>query len=136
MKKKIIFTIVFGFLSLLPMTAVEWQESSLSYKNVPVYRVVTAPEVYVVYYAKYGEQIGYVTIPKRWTKRTADTPAKLRIRSLPVGLQPYLTIITKDKQFYKAYLTVPNNRNSSAWEQTMRNDQFKDDGKETIELDL
>ncbi|QTQ11652.1 hypothetical protein HRI96_05190 [Treponema parvum] len=134
MKKNIIFAFFVLLFAAFYASAVEWQESSLSYINTPVYRILDASDVYVVSYAKDGLSVGTVTIPKRWIKRDGKNPAKLSFRSLPTGMKSYMTVITKDKAFYKVMLTVPTDHRQLPWGQVTDSTKFPDDGKDTLEM--
>lgn len=136
MKKYFLFALLTAFVAIIPLTAQEWQAAELSYRNVPVYRVLDTPETFIVFYAKYGAATGTVSIPKRWAVKSATTPAKLAIRPLDTGLQPYLTIITKEGSFYKAYLNMPADKRATSWGTVSNVGAYKDDGKETLELEF
>lgn len=91
----------------------EENKTNLTYINVPIYKTYDQRQAYIVHYQKNGSKIGQVLIPKQWFKQNAEKKAVLRI--LPRFLSPYLTVIYKDGNFYRALLNMPSNRNDSHW---------------------
>ncbi len=79
--------------------------ASFTYRNVRVYKVYDYKTAYVVLYEKGGVGVGSVTIPKKWYAKKASE-RKLEFRNLPAGLDPYMTVIYKDEEFYKVWLTL------------------------------
>lgn len=86
--------------------------SDISYTNVRIYKVLDQLDSYIVLYEKGGVGIGQAVLPKKWFK---ESPRKLEFRTKPGNLNPYMTVIKKGGEFYKVWLTVPINRNNSAW---------------------
>ena len=78
--------------------------SNFTYRNVRIYKVYDYKTAYVVLYEKGGVGVGTVTIPKKWyAKKSSER--KLEFRNLPKGIDPYMTIIYKDDEFYKVWLS-------------------------------
>ena len=122
--KKILTAALLALLFVLPSFAQETAEKSkpiwdhgdnvsdLTYRNVTIYRVLDQKDSYVVIYAKRGIGIGQAVIPKKWFK---ESPRKLAFRTKPASLNPYMTVISKNGEFYQVWLTVPVSRNDSTW---------------------
>jgi len=121
--KKILTAVILAMFLALPLfaegegnTKPVWDHgdnvSDLTYQNVKIYKVFDQKESYVILYAKQGLEIGQAVIPKKWAK---ETPQKLAFRKTPSGLSSYMTVIKKGGEFYKVWLTIPVNRNSSVW---------------------
>lgn len=86
--------------------------SNISYHNVQIFRILDQADAYVIVYQKQGLHVGQVSIPKKWFK---ETPQKLQFRNKPKQLDPYMSVIYKDGQFYKVILTVPSSRSDAVW---------------------
>lgn|SRR5574344_132124 len=122
--KKILATVLFGLILILPVVTEDaakstkpvWDHgdnvSDLYYENITIYKVFDQKESYVVLYAKGGVGIGQVVIPKKWA---TEQPRKLEFRSNPGNILSYMTIITKNGEFYKVWLTLPKSRLNSIW---------------------
>ena len=93
-------------------TSDDSSSSNLSYRNVSVHKIFDQKEVYIVLYAKNGNGVGQVMIPKSWAK---ETPSKIQFRLLPKGLNPYMTVVYKDNEFLKVILTMPSPKIGSTW---------------------
>lgn len=109
----------------------EFQEAKVSYHNVTVYKVLDHRQAYVVLYAKGHGDVGTVTIPKKWYK---DAPSKLYFRQLPKGMQPYMTVVSRDDSFDHVILTMPTSRANSAWGVADSNVVIEDADKDTLEI--
>ena len=79
-------------------------DGNLTYRNVVVYKVFDHKDVVIVMYAKHDKSMGQVMLPKSWLH---ENPRKLTYRELPVGLNPYMTVLEKDGEFYKVILNLP-----------------------------
>lgn|SRR5574344_2699371 len=122
--KKILAAAFLAMLLVLPMFAEEsgetkkpvWDHgynvSELYYKNVTIYRVLDQKDAYIVLYAKHGVGIGQAVIPKKWAK---ETPRKLAFRTKPGNIDPFMTVITKNGEFYKVWLTLPISKANPVW---------------------
>lgn len=106
--------------------------SALSYRNVKVYRVLEAKEAYVVLYEKSGLKTGTVTIPKDWGERV---PRKLEMRKCPKTVPPYMTVLYKDGEFYKVWLTLPTSKTASVWGVVPHGYTVPDTDKETLDIE-
>lgn len=90
--------------------------STFSYENIPVLKVMESREGYVIIYQKNKVGIGSTVIPKTWAKGTPDNPRKLKIRKLEPGVvKPFMTIIKKEGNFHRVYLTIPMNKSDALW---------------------
>lgn len=109
-------------------------DGNLTYRNVVVYKVFDHKDVVIVIYAKHGKNMGQVMIPKTWSH---ENPRKLVYRILPKGLNPYMTVISKDGEFYKVLLTLHSVTNpDSTWAVANRHlDVGEAANAETLELD-
>ena len=122
--KKILAAALLAVLLVLPTFAEDSAEktkpiwdhgdnvSELSYQNVKIYRILDQKDSYVVLYAKNGVGIGQAVVPKKWFK---ESPRKLSFRTKPSTISPYMTVIKKNGEFYKVWLTLPLSRNDSTW---------------------
>ena len=113
------------------------EENQFNYTNVQIYKVLDSADAYIVTYAKDKigrDAIGSVSIPKKWTK---ELPRKLEFRSLPKGLNPYMTVIYNKGEFYKVWLTVPTSRLNKVWGVASPNSSAANvDGVEAIKLEF
>ncbi len=88
-------------------------DGNLTYRSMVVYKVFDHKDVVIVIYAKHGKDMAQVAIPKTWSH---ENPRKLSYRILPKGINPYMTVVTKDGEFHKVILTLPHVRNpDSLW---------------------
>ncbi len=87
--------------------------SEFSYRNVGVYRIFDQADSYIVLYEKQSLEIGKVVIPKAWFKTSA--PRKLDFRHKPAGMGTYMTVLYKNGEFYKVFLTVNPKRSDPVW---------------------
>lgn len=132
-RKGILF-VVFSVLLALPALA-QNTKADISYMSAPVYKILDSTNHYVVFYGKYGAELGIVTIPKKWSKWQKDTPRKLQIREMPKKLSPYITVVKKDNKFLKVMLTVPTDHNNRLWGIADAN-KVDQSEPESIELEL
>lgn len=126
--KKILTALILAMCLVLPLTAEStdgsseektkpvWDHgdnvSNMTYQNVRIYKILDQKDSYVILYAKKGMEIGQAVVPKKWAK---ETPRKLAFRKTPRGLNSYMTVIKKEDEFYKVWLTIPVSRNNSVW---------------------
>ena len=88
--------------------------SSISYRNVPILKILDSKDGYVVLYQKGKIGTGRTVIPKSWNRGNPENPRKLKVRFLPGGkLKSFMTVVKKDGEFHHVVLTVPENRNDS-----------------------
>lgn len=132
-RKGILF-IVFSALMALPALAQD-TKANISYMSAPIYKVLDSTNAYVVFYGKYGAEIGIVTIPKKWSKWQKDQPRKLVIREMPRKMSPYITVVKKDDKFLKVMLTIPTDHNNRVWG-IADNKKVDQSEPESIELEL
>ncbi|MCI1209315.1 MAG: hypothetical protein LKF96_07730 [Treponema sp.] len=147
-KKTVSVVFVFLLISCIPALAREngtgayandkgVEDSSITYENFPVYKVMEAREAYVVVYNPSGTRMTNCVIPKKWQKGTVDDPRKLEIRAMQKNLKPYMTYVKKDGAFYKVLLTLPLSKLDSVW--GVVDDSYKlndaDLSKDTLVLD-
>jgi len=95
-----------------PVYKYPFVESTVSYKQVVVYKVLDQKEAYIVMYSKGHREVGNVVIPKKWYK---ERPAKLRFRALQPGMDPYMTVFYREGNFSHVVLTMPTSRSASVW---------------------
>lgn len=140
--KKIILALLIAVTAVFSISAksVAYKEtsednwSSISYTNVPILKILDSREAYVVIYQKNKIGVGQTVIPKKWTKGDPENPRKLKIRNLGTGkLKPFLTVVKKDGEFHHVILTVPANRQNSAWGVISYKNTVPDTDKETLE---
>lgn len=112
----------------------ETGESSLSYRSIPIYKVLDQKDVYIVLYSKHGVNVGKAMIPKKWYQ---ERPRKLQLRRLDKGLDAFMTIVYKDGEFHKVILTTPNPKTGDVWAVA---DSYTDIGDaaeaETLEIEF
>lgn len=126
---------VSGLFAQVPkdQTKYPYQEATESYRNVQFYKVLDHKDAYIVVYPKSGLRVGQVSIPKKWYK---ENPRKLRFRFLPKGMQPYMSIFTKNGEFDYVLLTVPANRDHEVWGVADSNLVVNDADKDTLKIDF
>ncbi|MBP7480058.1 MAG: hypothetical protein KA785_06375 [Spirochaetaceae bacterium] len=135
--KKIVMSLALLVLVSLPFFAQNSEENSgeFTYFNVQVLRVYEHREAYLVLYNKTSTKMGQVAVPKEWFKY--DSANHSRVRPLPAGVNPYMTVIYKDNEFYKVYLNMPTDRSNSAWAVLSPNiDISSKINKETLEIEF
>lgn len=89
--------------------------TDLSYKNVPVLKVLDAKEGYLVIYQKDHVGVGTTVIPKAWAKGNVDQPRKLKIRNVDTAIESYMSIVTEGGAFKRVVLNVPKSKNNRIW---------------------
>lgn len=135
--KKIVMSLALMVLVSLPFFAQNSEENNghFTYFNVQVLRVYEHKDAYLVLYNKTGTKMGQVAVPKDWFKYNSTNYS--RVRSLPEGMHPYMTVIYKDNEFYKVYLNMPTDRSNSAWAVLSPNiDISSKINKETLEIEF
>ncbi len=135
--KKIVMSLALLVLVSLPFFAqsANQESGSFTYFNVPVLRVYEHNDAYLVLYSRTGTKMGQVALPKEWFRYNSSNHS--RIRALPARLNPYMTVIYKDGQFYKVYLNMPTDRSNSAWSVLSANiDISSKINKETLEIEF
>jgi len=90
-------------------------ESSISYVNVPILKVLEGREGYVIVYQKNQIGVGNVVIPKKWLQSSKEEPGKLKIRTAKTSNSSYMCIVKKDGEFQKVILNVPTNKSNAIW---------------------
>ena len=140
--KKVILSILITFLAVCSSFAVpadrnirnEANWSTLSYENVPVYKVFDSKEAYVIIYEKNKVGVGETVIPKKWAKFVPGESRKLHIRKLPGGkLKSFMTVVKKEGNFHRVILTVPLNKKMSIWGNTTSRKSIEGADKDTLE---
>lgn len=109
----------------------EFVESSVSYRNVQIYKVFDYKNAYVVEYRKGHRDVGMVSIPKKWY---SELPRKLNFRALPKQMEPYMTIVSKEGSFERVILTMPIDRTGPYWA-ISTSGQVSDADKDTLEVE-
>lgn len=141
MKKSLLALLLVCGLTITGVFAQEQAEQTteeyggeLSYRNVVVYKVFDHRDVVVVVYAKHGKDMAQVMIPKSWTH---ENPRKLTYRTCPPGINPYMTVLTKNGEFHKVILTLPHVKSpDSLWTVASPHLDIGDAASaETLELD-
>ena len=124
--KKLLLALAFAASLVLPMAAEDAKEStprvwdhgdnvsSITYQNVRFYKINDTKDSYVVLYEKQGVKIGTAVLPKKWSENK-EGARKLLFRNAPAKIGPYMTIIKKDGEFQKVWVTVPTNRFNPVW---------------------
>lgn len=145
--KKILLALVFAASMIFSAAAEESKESSkpvwdhgdnvsnVSYENVRFYKIYDAKDAYVVLYEKEGVKIGTAVLPKKWTENK-DGPRKLIFRSAPKKISPYMTVIKKDGEFKRVWLTLPLNRFNPIWAMAPAGMPVEGTDAETLNIEL
>lgn len=108
--------------------------SSISYRNVPILKILDSKDGYVVLYQKGKIGTGRTVIPKSWNRGNPENPRKLKVRFLPGGkLKSFMTVVKKDGEFHHVVLTVPANKNDSVWGVISYRQSVEGTDKETLE---
>ena len=107
--------------------------STLSYVNVPVFKVLEGKEAYVVVYPKNKTGIGNVVIPKKWARGNPNEPRKLKFRAVRTANNAYLTVVKKDGEFMKVVLSVPMSKSNSIWGLADYHKDIEGSDKDTLE---
>lgn len=108
--------------------------SSISYRNVPILKILDSKDGYVVLYQKGKIGTGRTVIPKSWNRGNPENPRKLKVRFLPGGkLKSFMTVVKKNGEFHHVVLTVPENRNDSVWGVISYRQSVEGTDKETLE---
>jgi len=134
--KKIVMIFLLAVVVLFPFFAQKTSETegAFTYFNVQVLKVLEHKDAYLVLYNKTGTKMGQVALPKEWFKYNSSNHS--RLRPLPQGMQPYLTVIYKDNAFYKVYLNMPTDRTNAVWSVLSPNiDISSRINKETLEIE-
>jgi len=121
--KKILCVLFAAMMICTAATAVETAKSdrdetkwtSISYVNVPIYKILESKDGYTIIYGKNRMGTGSTIIPKKWAKGNADTPRKLKFRTVTGNLMPFMTVIKKDGTFLRVILNVPNSKGDNIW---------------------
>ncbi len=135
--KKILMSIVLLVLVSLPFFAQNSEEDrgEFTYFNVQVLKVFEHKDAYLVLYNKTSTKMGQVALPKEWFDYNSSNHS--RVRPLPSGMNPYMTVIYKDNSFYKVYLNMPTDRTHSSWAVLSPNiDISSKINKETLEIEF
>ena len=112
----------------------EFQEANVSYRNVQIYKVLDHKDAYIVMYAKSHRNVGTVSIPKKWYSSQITPDAKLGFRPLPKGMNPYMTVISRDGSFERVLLTIPTSKASPIWGVADDSIPVEDADKDTLEV--
>lgn len=110
--------------------------ASISYFNVPVYKILESKQAYVIIYGKNKVGVGNTTIPKKWAKGNVENPRKLKFRNVKGALKPFMTVVSKDGEFKRVVLNVPTSKLDPVWGIAAES-KVNDADKDTLEeLDL
>ena len=140
--KRILTVLILTFIIALPAISQEESkkydnESDLTYVMATIYKVLETTDSYVVIYRKNGAAVGSVTIPKKWERYSStEEVRKLQVRALPPRRDPYITVVTKNGEFYKVFLTLPVERSAKVWGRLKGKTDTDVDSIESIELAL
>lgn len=107
--------------------------SSLSYVNVPVFKIFEGKEAYIVVYQKNRVGVGNVVIPKKWASGSNDSPRKLKFRAVRTAENAYLTVVKKDGEFLKVILNVPMSKANPIWAVADYHKQIEGSDKDSLE---
>ena len=107
--------------------------SSISYQNVPILKIYDQKDAYVVLYEKQSLKIGTAVIPKSWAK---ETPRKLNFRNAQPKIHPYMTLISKDGEFNKVWITINPSRFNSIWGIYPNGEEVQGTDATTLSLEL
>lgn len=108
--------------------------ASITYYNVPIYKVLDSKKAFVVIYSKNLSRSGSgkTTIPKKWARGTVDNPRKLKFRTTTGNLQPFMTVVTEGGEFKRVILTMPASKANRVWG-VAKESAVKDADKDTLE---
>ena len=123
-----------AFADTTPRYKYEYQEAKISYHNVQVYKVLDHRDAYIVMYAKGSRNVGTVTIPKKWYSSAMNADSKLNFRALPKGMNPYMTIIKREGEFERVFLTMLTSKAHAVWGVADVSVQVDDLDKETLDI--
>ena len=112
----------------------EFQESTVTYHNVQIYKILDHQDAFIVMYAKGHRNVGTVTLPKKWYTSAARTDSKLNMRALPKGMSPYMTVISRDGAFERGLLTLPISRSNAVWGVADSTYKVEDANKDTLDI--
>lgn len=108
--------------------------STMTYTQVPVYKVLDSREAYVVIYAKNRIGVGKVIIPKKWGAFNGNETRKLKVRNLQRGkVKAFMSIVKKDGEFHHVILSLPVNKSDTTWGILPHGVQLEGLDKETLE---
>jgi hypothetical protein len=93
----------------------ETKWTSISYVNVPIYKILESKDAYVIVYGKNHTGYGSTVIPKKWAAGNSGNPRKLKFRIVEGKLQPFMTVVTKDGNFLRVILNTPVSKSNSVW---------------------
>lgn len=145
--KKILLALVLAAAVIIPSVAQESNEtktpvwdhgdnvSSITYQNVRFYRIYDTLDAYVVLYEKGGVKIGTAVLPKKWTENK-EGPRKMLFRKAPTKISPYMTIIKKDGEFQRVWVTVPTDRFNPIWGTAPHGMQVEGTDADSLNIEL
>lgn len=109
-----------------------FREAKVSYRSVPIYKVLDQKDAYIVSYAKGHFGVGQVAIPKAWYSTDGNKQTKLQFRPVTKGIAPYMSVFSRDGNFDHVVLTMPTSRNDPVWGVAEAGAQVDDPNKETL----
>ena len=112
----------------------EYQESTVTYHNVQIYKILDHKDAFIVMYAKGHQDVGTVTLPKKWYSSASRVDTKLSFRALPKGMAPYMTVINREGSFERVLLTIPVSRANPVWGVADNGVKVEDADKDTLEI--
>jgi hypothetical protein len=89
--------------------------ASISYVNVPIYKILESQDAYVIIYGKNRSGSGSAVIPKKWAVGDTENPRKLKFRTVEGKLKPFMTVVKKDNTFIRVILSVPTSKSGNIW---------------------
>ena len=136
--KKILFAFLASAALCVSVSAEEAKKdeskwASISYYDVPIYKILEAKDGYVVIYAKNKVGSGSTVIPKNWINGDKDNPRKLKFRNIRGNLKPFMTVVKKDNSFMRVILSVPMSKTNSVWGLADYHKQLEGTDKDTLE---
>ena len=142
--KRILSTVIFALLMIVPLIAFGqeaektkpiWDHgnnvSDITYVNANILKIYDQRESYVVLYEKPGLGTGKAVVPKKWYKEH-----KIVFRKKEGTLASYMTVLYKNNEFYKVYLTVPVSKNDPVWGFVPNNVDVQGTDADTLEFSL
>lgn len=112
--KKLIIALVLICCCFALFAEPSYTQSSRSYVNIPLLKVLESTNNYIVVYINNFDKVTYVSIPKAWFKQGV-AGQKGKVRALPKKLSPYMTLNFDGGEFVDLSLSMPTSKLDSAW---------------------
>ena len=123
--KKIAIFLVLSLIAVGVFAEESSKDEDLFYMNVPIINVYDHIDAYVVTYERGSIGSSTAYLPKEWFK-TSRKEDKCRVRPLPKGMRPYMTVIYNHGEILKVYLTMPSNHREDGWKVLDKNIDISD----------